>query len=294
MNINLNSLRTENAIFNIVISVVFFGVMNIIVKHLAYIPLFELVFFRASLSCFFAYLTLRKMKISLRPKNTKLILLRGLTGTVSLILYFYTLQEMPLASAVTIQYLAPLFAALFGGLIFKEKISSAQWLFLLLAFIGVVMVKGFDTRIAWFDLSVGVVSALMSGLTYNLIRKLRDDEPAVRIVFYFPLVSTVITLPLALSPLTENWVNPSFEAWMLIILLAAVTWIAQIYMTKAYQSRAPGYIAIFNYLGLFIAAAFGYFLFNEKMSLLANLGILTILSTVILSTLYQTYFIKKE
>ncbi len=294
MNINLNSLRTQNAIANILVSVLFFGIMNIIVKYLSYLPLIEVVFFRAFFSCILAYLTLRKMKISIRPKNAKLIILRGLTGTLGLILYFYTLQEMPLASAVTIQYLAPLFATFFGGMLFQERVPKMQWMFLALAFVGVIMVKGFDTRVEWLDLTLGVVSAAMSGFTYNLIRRLRNDEPAVRIVFYFPLVSTIITLPLLFSPLSDGWVTPNFEGWLLIFALAAVTWVAQIYMTKAYQSQAPGYIAIFNYLGLFMAAAFGYFLFNEKMSLLANFGILTILVTVVLSTLYQTYFVKKD
>ena len=268
--------------------------MNVIVKYLSDIPFFELVFFRAAISCVIGFFTLRQMKISFKPNNPKMILLRGLTGTTSLMLYFYSLQVMPLTSAVTIQYLAPIFTAILAGFILKERTNWLQWFFLATSFTGVMMVKGFDHRVGWLELLMGVTAAVMSGLTYNLIRKLKDQEPPIRIVFYFPMVSAIISFPFLFTNIMgKGWVSPDLKQMILLLTLGIVTWFAQLFMTKAYQADAPGYISIFNYIGIFLAAGFGYLLFDEVLTILASFGILIILISVVLSTLYQNYIKKK-
>jgi drug/metabolite transporter (DMT)-like permease len=293
MKVNLNKLRTENAILNILLATLFFAFMNVIVKYLKDVPFFELVFFRATISCIIGFFTLKQMRISFKPNNPKMILLRGVTGTISLMLYFFTLQVMPLTTAVTIQYLAPLFTAILAGYFLREKITWVQWLFLIMAFAGVLLVEGFDDRVGWGTMSLGIFAAFMSGLTYNLIRKLRDQEPPIRIVFYFPMVSTIVSFPFLFTDIGGGWVTPDFTQSLFLLLLGVVTWFAQVFMTKAYQAQAPGYISIFNYLGIFLGALFGYVFFNEALTLLACLGILIILVSVVLSTLYQAYIKRK-
>lgn len=293
MKVNLKKLQTENAILNILLATLFFAFMNVIVKYLKDVPFFELVFFRATISSIIGYFTLKQMKISFKPNNPKMILLRGITGTISLMLYFYTLQKMPLTTAVTVQYLAPLFTAILAGFILKETINWLQWFFLIMAFCGVLMVEGFDDRVGWGTMALGITAAFMSGLTYNLIRKLKDQEPPIRIVFYFPMVSAIISTPFLFTDIGGGWVTPNFEQALLLLLLGSVTWFAQLFMTKAYQADAPGYVSIFNYLGIFLGAAFGYIFFDELVTVLASFGILIILVSVVLSTLYQNYIKRK-
>ena len=156
-----------------------------------------------------------------------------------------------------------------------------------------MMVKGFDYRVGWVDLSLGVFAALMSGLTYNLIRKLKDQEPPIRIVFYFPMVSAIISFPFLFTDIGGGWVWPDLRQGILFLALGMITWFAQLFMTKAYQADAPGYISIFNYIGIFLGAGFGYVFFDEKLTVLASFGILIILVSVILSTLYQNYIKRK-
>ena len=293
MKVNLNKLKTENAILNILLSTLFFSFMNVIVKYLSDIPFFELVFFRAAISCVIGFFTLKQMRVSFKPNNPKMIILRGITGTISLMLYFYTLQRMPLTTAVTIQYLAPLFTAILAGVILNERITWVQWMFLAVAFVGVLMVEGFDDQVGWKVMSLGITASFMSGLTYNLIRKMRSQEPPIRIVFYFPLMSAIFSFPFLFTDIGGGWVWPDLKKAVLLILLGVVTWFAQLFMTKAYQSDAPGYISIFNYLGIFLGAAFGYIFFNEMLTVLASFGILIILVSVVLSTLYQSYIKRK-
>ena len=91
-----------------------------------------------------------------------------------------SIQYLPLGSAVSLRYLAPFFAALFAWLILKERIKSIQWVFFLMAFVGVLIMKGFNSQIDITGLICILISAIFSGLVYVLIRKIGTyDHPVV-------------------------------------------------------------------------------------------------------------------
>jgi len=267
----------------ILISTVFFAVMNVGVKYLHHIPAYEIVFFRALISLVVCYFLLLRAGICPWGNNRKLLIMRGLTGTAALMMYFYTLQKMPLASAVTIQYLSPIFTIIIAGLMLREPPRTVQWLFFLVSFAGVVMIKGFDTRVTVPELTVGVTAAVFSALAYNFIRKLKDYDHPLVVVFYFPMV----TVPLVGLYTVFNWVTPVGYDWLILLAIGLATTVAQIFMTKAYQADRAANISNFNYLGSVYAIIIGLFLFNETLSLLAFGGIALILGGVILSSRFR-------
>ena len=118
------------------IATFFFAIMNAGVKMLSGIPPIEIVFFRSLITFIISLsvLRLRNVYIFGKKENRKILLTRGLAGAVALTLYYYTLQVMPLASAVTIQFISPIFTAILGIFIVKEKVSPLQWLFFLISF----------------------------------------------------------------------------------------------------------------------------------------------------------------
>src|SRR5690606_25780521 len=156
------------------------------VKFLPHLPAVGNVFFRSLISLLFTYLFLKRANVPLFGNNKKLLVMRGLSGSIGLILFFFTLQNIPLASAVTIQYLSPIFTAILGIYLVKEKVRPIQFLYFGLAFGGVVMIEGFHPRISPTYLIIGVASAFFAGLAYNIIRKLKQSEHPLVIVFYFP------------------------------------------------------------------------------------------------------------
>ena len=172
----------------ILLATIFFALMNIGVKYLSRIPAHEIVFCRALVTLIVGYILLRREKINPWGNDKRHLILRGATGTVALMMYFYTLQKMPLASAVTIQYLSPIFTIIIAGFMLRERPRSIQWLFFLIAFAGVVMVKGFDARVSVAELSLGVTAAVFSALAYNYIRRLKDSDHPLVVVFYFTRV----------------------------------------------------------------------------------------------------------
>ena len=88
----------------------FFSMMNVAVKLLPHIPPVEIVFFRSVVSLVLSIGILKSFKIPVWGNNHKLLILRGASGAMALILYFRLIQEIPLASATTILFLSPVFA----------------------------------------------------------------------------------------------------------------------------------------------------------------------------------------
>jgi len=268
----------------ILIATCFFALMNLGVKYISHIPAHEIVFFRAFISLVVCYLLVRRKGISPWGKNKRDLICRGLAGTVALTMYFYTLQNMPLASAVTIQHLSPIFTIIIAGFMLKETTRPIQWLFFILSFSGVLMIKGFDTRVTPLDLLIGVGSAGFSGLAYNFIRRLRDTDDSLVVVFYFPLV----TVPLIGSYTIFHWVTPEWSDWLVLLFIGLATTVAQIFMTRAYQLERASNVTNFNYLGIVYALILGFVLFGEMVAPLGLIGIAVIVAAVLLSNRFKT------
>ena len=206
-----------------------------------------------------------------------------MAGAISLVLYFTTLQAIPLAGAVTIQFLSPIFTAILGIFIVNEKVAKRQWLFFLISFAGVVIIQGVDNRITTFYFFIGILAALFSGIAFNIIRKLNVSENPVVIVFYFPLV----TIPVTGLYILTNWVNPTGIDLLIIILVGITTQIAQVYMTKAFQHEELSKIASLRYIGIIYALIFGHILFGEYFEYYSYVGLVLVLSGVMLNIWYK-------
>ena len=277
---------------HMIISSFAFSIMHLCVKAMPHIPVFELVFFRSLGSLLITLLYLNKKRIPIFGNNKKVLFARGLFGTIGLCLFFITLQNIPLAGAVTIQYLSPVFTALFAVVILRERVKKKQWFFFSLSFIGVCLLKGFDVsgQISYYFVLVGVVSACFSGLAYNCIRHLRTTESTLVVVFYFPLVATPIMGVLSFF----NWVKPQGMDWFYIVALGVVTQVAQVFMTKGIQSDSAGNIMTYKYVGVVFAFIYGYFVFKETYSFLSVFGIFLLLSGVILNAAFKNQQVKKK
>lgn len=263
-----------------IISGLSYALVHACVKFIPRLPAHELVFFRAVISSILSFAMLRMAGLSPWGRNKPMLFLRGFFGTAALLLYFHTLQVMPLASAVTIQYLHPIFTVIIAGFFLKEKPSWMQWLLFTASFGGVLMVKGVDPRIQPTDLAIGIISALCSAVAYNLIRALRGEDHLLVVVFYLPFVSLWLIGPYTLM----NWVWPQGQEWLVIAVIGVFTQIAQYFMTKAYQAERAANISNLNYLGIVYALAIGALFFGETAEWLALIGMATIVVSAIVST----------
>lgn len=256
-----------------------FSFMQLCVKYLPHLPTVELVFFRSLISISICLVMMKQLGLHPLGNNRKVLLMRGVFGTIALSMFFYTLQHIPLASAVTIQYLSPIFTALFAAIFLKEKMKLKQWLYFGIAFSGVALLKGFDERVSIGFMLIGIVSAMFSGMAYTCIRQLKESDHPIVVVFYFPLVATPI-----MGALTYfQWVKPIGTDWLLLLLMGIFTQIAQILMTKGLQSAMINKIISVKYIGTFWALGFGYILFGESYTFMSIIGIALVIVGVVLN-----------
>lgn len=260
-----------------------FAVMNVLIKYVPNIPAVEIILFRSIVSFVMSGVALKYQRVPLLGTNRKILLVRGLAGAIALIMFFITLQEIPLASAVTLMFLSPIFTTILGIWIVKEKVNPLQWLFFAISFGGIVMIKGFDTRISIEMALLGIGAAFFSGVAYNMIRKLKSSEHPLVIIFYFPLV----TLPIVAIYSGFNWVMPEGNEWVILLAIGVLTQVAQYFMTKSYQSEELAKVANINFIGIIYALGFGYVLFDETFNLLTYLGMTAVLVGVVLNVAFK-------
>src|SRR5436190_22984086 len=264
------------------LSTLAFFLANVCVKQVAHIPAMELVFFRCITATAMCLYGLQRAKASFIGSTHLMLVLRGIFGTTALFSFFLTLQQMPLASAQTIQYLSPIFTASIAIFVLKESVMPTQWLFYAIAFSGVLLIERFDNRISPLYLAVGILSAACSGMAYNLVRSLRGKEHPLTVVLHFQLVGLVV----GFVSLFFQWETPNGWDWPLLLLVGIFSQLGQIFLTSALQSERVAGVAIINYTGLIYAITVGWFVFGETQSIISLAGMLLVVLGVLLSILY--------
>lgn len=275
-----------------------FGFVNLIVKILAdqhniydsiqNYPEFELVFFRCVVSLSISITIVRAKKIPFFGNNKKWLLIRGLAGATGLTLFFFTLTHLPMAIATVIQYMSPIFTVVFAIYLNKQRVAPIQWLFFLISILGVLVISLGKGSIDNFDpiwIILGLTSAVFSGIAYNAIIKCTKTDEPVTVVMYFPLVAAPIML---VAMLIQGFVYPQGIEWILLLVVGVLTQIAQISMTRAFNSESASKVSPVKYVGAIYAVLIGFFVFDETLSLYATTGIILVLLGVLLNTFFKS------
>jgi len=264
------------------LSTLAFSLANIFVKQVSHIPAMEVVFFRTTVASAFCIIGLYRANADWRGSNRTMLLLRGVFGTTALYLFFTTVQNIPLASAMTIQYLSPIFTSIIAIFILKEKVRSMQWVFYGIAFLGVLFIEQIDTRVSGLYLSLGIISAFCSGVAYNLVRSLRGREHPLTVVLLFQLVGVVV----GLISLFFEWKTPTGLDWLYLFLIGVFSQLGQIFLTNALQKERAASVSIVNYTGLIYAISIGWLVFGETHSTETFLGMALVVAGVLASVVY--------
>ena len=267
-----------------VLSTIAFTGMNGLLKYLTHYSGYQLVFFRSIGSLFFTFGFLISQGIPILGTNRKLLVLRAVLGSSSMLLFFIAVHYMPIGSAVALRYIAPIFAAIFAILFLREKVRPVQWLFFLIAFAGVLVLKGFDDAIAPIGLILVLMASVLSGLVYIVIRKIGLKEHPVVIVNYFMCFATVIG---GIGSIF-NWSSPNGTDLILLLSLGVFGYFGQLFMTKAFQIGETNIIAPIKYIEVVFAIIVGVGFLGETYSLWSFLGMLLIIVGLLLNIRYKS------
>lgn len=262
-----------------------FALMNIIVKHLEHIPVAQIVFMRSIVMLIMVVIAIRRNGISPWGTQRKLLVFRGFFGSLGIAFFYYTLHTMPLAGAVIIHYLTPIFTVILSVLITRVRIAPIRWLFFLLCFVGIFVIKDFDERVSTLPVIIGILGTIAASSAYNIINVLKKTEHHLVIMFYFPLVTVPFVLTFIAA--TGQWVWTTAWHWLLLSTVGMCTYFAQYFLTKAYQIGEVSKVSIVSYIGIVYALLLGYLIWDEWYEPMVFVGLFFVLTGVIGNLSYR-------
>ncbi len=263
-----------------------FSLMSVCVKAIGVrIPVPELVFARAAFSLIITRLLLLKSNINPWGYQKRLLVLRGLMGTIALFCIFKALTILPIATAKVIQYIYTTFTAICAYFILKENIYRKIIFSIIIGWIGIILVSQpeWSTNSNFIEsviaIAIAIVGALMTSLAYICVRKLSEKENPLVIIFYFPLVS----LPLSLPFIINDFVLPTGIEWIWIIGIGFFTQIGQLCITEGLRLIPAGHATSLNYSQVIFSSIWGFFIFEEAITKEIILGGFCVLISTIIS-----------
>ena len=289
-----------------VLGALLFATMGLCVKIAsAWFTSAELVFYRGIIGIVFLWLLARNLGVSLGTRYPGMHAWRSLIGVVSLGAWFYAIAHLPLATAVTLNYMSSVWIAAFlvggallawvpvpgrDGRIARPPLQGALILTVLAGFVGVVlMLKPSVGGSQGFAGLMGLLSGLTAAFAYMQVVALsRAGEPEARTVFYFAVGSAVAGgLAAAVEGFTpfSQW-TLEHALWLLPVGVLAAG--GQLCMTRAYATAKTesGTLLVANlqYSGIIFAAIYGVVLFGDRIDVLGWTGMALIIASGIAAT----------
>ncbi len=189
------------------------------------------------------------------------------------LMFFYALGQMPLAELFVYTFTAPMFVALFGALLLKERLTRPVMAGLALGFAGIIAIVATDPAARFGGGSPsGLAAAILSPITYAfamvLLRRQAGNEPVARIVFMQSLLISAVMVPfMALStPLPQGLEIPK------VLAVGALGTAGNYLLTTAFKNAEAAKVAVAEYTGLIWAALIGYAFFHETPRLMVWVG----------------------
>jgi drug/metabolite transporter (DMT)-like permease len=292
-----------------ILGALLFALMGVCVKIAsAWFSSMELVFYRGLIGVVFLWLIARRGGVTLATRHPGMHAWRSLIGVISLGAWFHAIANMPLATAVTLNYMSSVWVAFFlvGGALLawapmpgrdgraqRPPLHGALVLTVLAGFAGVVMVLRPSAHGSQnFAGLMGLLSGLAAALAYMQVVALsRLGEPEERTVFYFALGSAV-------AGGLGTWLGPStpFHQWtwehaLWLLPIGVFAALGQLCMTRAYAKARTrsGTLVVANlqYSGIVFAAMFSVLLFDERIDALGWAGMALIIASGIAATVLR-------
>jgi len=274
-----------------VLGAFFFATMGVAVKYAsASFNTFELVFYRGLISIAFLALILRGRGIGLRTPVPYMHAWRSIIGGASLTAWFYAIAWLPLATAMTLNYMSGIWVSAFivGGAILYGKTERQGPLLatVLLGFAGVVLtLRPTIDQNQLFAGLIGLLSGMSASLAYLQVTALaRSGEPEGRTVFYFAVGTAVTGLAGILFTGFTPWSQIGWQAAIWLLPIGILASLGQWCMTRAYSRGHTLVVASLQYSGIVFAAFYSLILFGDQIPLYGWLGITLIVGSGVAAT----------
>jgi S-adenosylmethionine uptake transporter len=276
----------------IVVASFLFATMGVCVKLAAvHYGTGEIVFYRGLAGAVMMVGLARWQRGELRTAVPSMHLWRSVSGVAGLCLWCYAIGNLPLATAMTLNYMSSIWMALFliGGAIALggTRVDGRLVATVLVGFAGVAMIlrPTIAAQQLWHGL-MGLFSGVIAATAYLQVTALgRAGEPEYRIVFYFSIggIAAGALLVLATGLHAHTW-----RGALLLLGVGVLATAAQFMMTRAYGTGSTLVNASLQYLGIAWSFAYGVLLFDDRVTALALSGMLLVVAAGLSATLLRS------
>lgn len=235
----------------------------------------EMIVFCQYLLCVIAMLpwVVKRGWDGLRTPRPGLHLLRGICGWACFYTYYLALEQIPLVDAALLRNAAPLCVPLWLLLWHGVRLPLLAWIPLLIGFAGITLIiQPEGEGLSGWHL-VGALSALTLAGSIVTTRELAQTEPVNRVLFYYFLISTLSSLPLALM----NWRTPELSATPGILLIGLSIWVTMWLYTRAYSHAPASIIAPLSYFGVVMTGLWGWLIWDQVPGFNSWMGTLLVI-----------------
>ena len=274
----LNNDRTRGILF--IIGAAFcFALMNLFVRMSAEVPVFEQCFFRNIVGLLIAAVMVLRGKSSfVCPKGARLgVLLRSVFGTIGIAANYYAIDHMDISDASMLNKLSPFFATIFSIWVLGEAAKLKDWVILMVAFSGALLVIKPGGGMASLPAFIGFIGGAAAGLAYTYVRSISGQVPKWLIIFYFSAFSCLVFLPFMIATY-----KPLTPAQLLSLVGVGVSASGgQICITSAYTYAPARDISVFDYSQVIFAALLGFVFLGQIPDSLSIAGYVIIIGAAV-------------
>ena len=287
ININENNkmIKNQNHLGGVcmVLSVLFFSLMDVLIKITNEYDVGQVMFSRAifGLIPIFFLIPKEKLKNFYKTKYVSLHFYRSFIGAIAMYAIFVGLRNLELAEVTSMAFSGPIWVVIFSILFLGEKVRITRWLAVGLGFLGVLIISkpGFDNLNLYYIFPI-IFTLGFAGVSIFIRKLTLVGEPVYLIAFYFSICSAIFglfTLPLG------GWLIPTIYDLGLLILIGLFGSIANLLLTKSYQLAEVSLTTPLKYLSLVFAIIFGFYFFNEIPTIytLSGAGLIVVSSAII-------------
>lgn len=221
---------------------------------------FQIVFFRALVGILLVIpLVSRSGIATLKTTRLPMHVVRTLFALFAMATLYYALEDIPVAQAIALTFLIPLFTTIAAGLVLRESVGIHRWSATLIGFAGAMVI----IRPGVVEIGLPVMLAVLSSALYagawSSVKILTRTDSAAVTVFWM----NVLMVPLTAIPVAFLWVTPDWSDALPIAVMALSGWSAHFCQARAFEHSDASAVMPFDFLRLPLGALFGFVLFAE-------------------------------
>ena len=276
----------------ILIGTTLWGVSSVVAKSLFVIglPPAELVQIRltlATLTLLSILFIFDRNRIIISLRDLPYFLVLGFVGVAGVqFTYYYTISKIHVGPAVLMQYLSPIWIALYAFIFQKEPLTKGRITALLLALLGCYFTVG-GYRLDLFRLNrIGIVSGLISSLFFSFYalygeKGLKKYDPWTLILYGFGFGAVFYCI--LISPMKVITEGYSFKIWMAFLYIAIFSTLIPfgLYFKGIERVRATRASITATWEPV-MAGMTAYFVLGEELSSLQVVGGIGVIAAIVL------------